>query len=146
MTKELDTVELAHQVLALRSGNTTLEEVVDLATGVLAKHFARRVLPVVLTDGEEPEEGKPTSVYVRAQAPAEADWRTAELCQEFSLLGMAKMQVIGGVPTVDIGHLIEEAVSNVFPEDDVAPWKSVARQQYEDYLAEQELGRMKEQG
>lgn len=85
-------------------------------------------------------------VHLEATAPAECDWRTAEMCVELTMLGMVRVvRDEDGVWTADIGHIIEEAISNLYPDAEIDPYKAAARRVYEEWLAEEELRQLEEE-
>lgn len=50
-----------------------------------------------------------------------------------------------GIWTADIGHIVEEAVPNLYPDPEVDPYKAAARRVYEEWLAEEELRQLEEE-
>lgn len=86
-------------------------------------------------------------IHVKATAPAESDWRTRDVCEELSMLGLVRVSLSGedGVFVAEIGHIVEEAMRNVFPDREVEPHKAAARALYEEYLADKELAELEAQ-
>lgn len=83
-------------------------------------------------------------IHVKATAPAESDWHTLEMCEELSMLGMIQVRLCeeDGVFVAEIGHIIEEAMSNLYPDREVEPHKAAARALYEEYLVEKEIAEL----
>lgn len=80
-------------------------------------------------------------LLVKATPPVECDWRVRALCDQFRLLGMCEADTEGGVLTVDIGHLLETAVANVFEDKELlSPVQRAARETWE----QEELAALRE--
>lgn len=69
---------------------------------------------------------------VNATPPAESDWRVRALCDQFRFIGMCEADTEDGVLTVDIGHLLETAVANIFEDKErLSPVQRAARETWE---------------